>query len=415
MAFAHRVDGLSGVEGWIDEQAARAWAREASRLFAAARLASTVSEAKETSRAALRALDEATAALNLPQSQGSGHVLSQRFPFGLDRIDLHSSADSSAEYFAKSALAAATFGSVDAVNAWALAQPLGDYPQTAPNGERFTVRVYEGLDGAKGWALLPDPAKVLVYRRTMPPSDFEVRAAAIERDPWAAYVDARARINATNAQRARWWGLTTPEQIAGFQVASDAVNNALAQEWTNAQRERVRAKYTEITDDIAAKAAMTGVGAPIAVIVKALQLLGGILPWVTEEPPPSAVSRVRSGGLDASTPPRHQVRAAPVAPLELASSVIVSQASTASTASTASAPKGGVLGARSSVARSLVGAPSSQSSASAITSSTEPGSSSSVVAPVAAAPVRSAVSPVVVGAGAAAVALLLYLSSRSTR
>lgn len=411
MAFAHRLDGLSGVQGWIDEQSARAWAREASRLFASARLASTLSEAKERSRAALRALDEATAALNLPQSQGSGEVLSQRFPFGLDRIDLHSSADSGAEYLAKSALAVATFGSVDAVNVWVMAQPLGDYPQTAPNGERFTVRVFEGLDGAKSWALLPDPAKVLSYRRTMPPSDLELRASAIERDPWAAYVAARERIDATNAQRARWWGLTTPEQIAGFQVASDAVNNALAQEWTNAQRERVRAKFNEITDDIAAKAASTGIGAPIAAVFKAVQLLGGILPWVTEEPPPPAVSRVRSGGTEASTPPRHQVRAAPVAPLELASSVIMSQA--ASVASTEAGSKGGVLGARSTIARGLVGAPSSQSSASAITAGAEQGASA--VAPVAAAPVRSAGSGLaVVGAGAAAVALILFLS-RSTR
>lgn len=412
MSFAHRVDAVSGVEGWIDADAARAWAVEAQRRFALARAGRDLASFKAEIRAGLLALDNATAALNLPQSQGSGDVLTRSFPFGLDRIDLNATSNPAGEYSSKNSLFAATFGGIERARDWALAQPLGDYPLQAPNGVRFVVRVFDGADGAKSYAVLPDPAAVLAFQRSLPPSSAEQRAARIAGDPWGAYLESRRAIDATNEQRARWWGLTTPAEIAGFQVASDAVNNALSQEWTNTQRERVRAKFNEITDDIAAKAAMTGVGAPIAAIFKALQLLGGVLPWVTEEPPPGAVSRVRSGGVGESEPPRHTVPVPPVPALGVLPFEVPLLSDRSGGASVGGANTRAGLGARSIFdARASLLQPQAAQPGAVVSSS-----QSSMSAPQGVAQgsgsVRSSVpGPVVaLGAAAAVAALVLYLS-----
>lgn len=416
MSWAHRADGLAGVEGWLDAGLARAWAQRAQTLFARARNASTLAESKAVLRDAAASLDQATAALNLPQSQGSADLLTRAFPFGVDRVELDAAPSDKA---AAQRAAVAHFGSTERVRDWALAQPLGRY---AFDG--FAVRVFDGLEGEKSYSVQAPDAAVLAWRRAAPPSTLEQRAADIVADPWAAYVARRREIDATNAQRAAWWGLTSPEEVAGFQIASDAVNNALAQEWTNNQRERVRAKYNEITDTIANVAASSVVGAPIALVFKALQLLGGILPWVTEEPPPPAVSRVRSGGIsDAPRDrPTHTVPQLPA----LESDVIdgprpawlgVSK-SPSSSSSSSTAPPTVPVGRLSltptegaAILRAQAGARSSSSSAITSTpapmapSSSSPSSSSSSSSSTPAA----SLSPATVVAGALLVAGALYL------
>lgn len=313
--WAHRLDAIEGVEGWIDADAARAWARAAASHFNASREASSLADSKAHLRSALEALDAATAALNLPQSQGSGDVLTRAFPFGIDRVELDASPEAKA---AAQRAAVREFGSLEGARDWALAQPLGRYQRAG-----FAVRVFDGLDGERAWSLEAPDADVLSWRRAQPATTLEQRASEIVRDPWAAYVARRKEIDATNARYAGYWGLTTPEQIAGFQVAADAVNATLGAEWEARQRARVQANANEILDTISQYAAATVIGAPIAAVMQAFKLLTGILPWVTEAPPPPALARARSGGLSDKPVdrPTHRVPVAPAEPLEAVSTM----------------------------------------------------------------------------------------------
>lgn len=327
--WQHRADGLAGVEGWIDADAARAWAREAARLFAESRAASTTADAKRLFRAALVALNSSAAALNLPDRWGGG-VIDDSFPFGIARLDLVAGEEARAR---KLAAATAAAGGLDRLESWALAHRDGDTWYTAPDGWRWAVRVYPYPGtGERSYALLPDPSAVLAWRRAQPESAVEARARETIADPWAAYVARRREIAETNRRYAGYWGLTSEEQIAGFQVAADELNKALGAEWDARQKARAQREADRILDQVSQAAALTGVGAPIAAVFQALKLLTGILPWATEAQPPPALSRTRSGGVsDAPRDrPSHAVPAAPVAPLELGATTISATAATAS-------------------------------------------------------------------------------------
>lgn len=313
--WAHRADGIAGYEGWIDADASRAWAREALARFRASREASSTADAKREWRAGWVALNNATAALNLTDRAGAG-IINDGFPFGLARLDIN--ADQAARDRARAG-AIALAGSADRLNDWALSHRDGDTWYTAADGSRFGVRVYDYPGtGERSWGLLPDPAAVLAFRRSMPVTQVEERAAAIVADPWQAYIARRREIDATNARNARLWGLTTDEEIAGFQLAADEVNRTLGAEWESKQRAAVQRQADAILDRVSQYAAATGVGAPIAAIFQALKIFTGILPWATEEAPPPALSRVRTGGVsDRPTDrPTHTVPRAPAEPLE---------------------------------------------------------------------------------------------------
>lgn len=383
MAWQHRADGFEGVEGWIDDERARAWARDALRHFQQARGAGTIAESKTHLRAALQSLDNATAALNLPLSQGSGDLLTRGFPLGVDRIELDASPEAKA---AAQRAAVARFGSIEGARDWAMGQELGRY-----NLGPFFVRVFEGLDGSKSWTVEPAELDVLTWRRSQPATESERRAAAIVADPWAAYVARRKDIDATNARYAGYWGLTTPEQIAGFQVAADAVNRTLGAEWDARQRARVQSKANEILDTIAQYAGATVIGAPIAAVMQAVKLLTGILPWATEAQPPPALSRVRSGGISDKPidRPTHFVPAPPVEPVEAVSTMTGTLTGLASMPSAAKTPGLGLPNLSPGAVRSLLGSgpvsgssriettPGTTTGGGAVASSSSSGSSSS--------------------------------------
>lgn len=343
--WQHRADGIAGVEGWIDADAARAWAREALARFRSSREASSTADAKRELRAGWVALNNATAALNLTDRAGAG-VIADGFPFGLARLDI--TADQAAKDRARAG-AVALAGSAERLNDWALSHRDGDTWYTAADGSRFGVRVYDYPGtGERSWGLLPDPAAVLAFRRVQPPSQAEQRAAAIVADPWQAYVARRREIDETNARNARLWGLTTDEQIAGFQLAADEVNRTLGAEWEAKQRAAVQRQADAILDRVSQYAAATGVGAPLAAIFQALKIFTGILPWATEEAPPPALSRVRSGGVTdrASDRPTHAVPAAPAEPLEavqVMSATVAEYRGAGASSSSSSSSKGATL------------------------------------------------------------------------
>ena len=326
MAFEHRIDGVAGVEGWIDASAARAWAREALARFRASREATNTSDAKRELRAGWVALNNATGALNLTDRAGAG-IITDGFPFGLARLDIM--ADQGARDRARAGAIALAGGEGSRLNDWAQAHPMGDTWYTAADGSRFGVRVYEYPGtGERVWSLLPDPAAVQAFRRVQPPSQAEQRAAAIVADPWQAYIARRREIDETNARNARLWGLTTDDEIRGFQLAADEVNRTLGAEWEAKQRAAVQRQADAILDRVSQYAAATGVGAPIAAIFQALKIFTGVLPWATEESPPPALSRVRSGGVSsiATDRPTHTVPAAPAEPLEVVTTASASAA-----------------------------------------------------------------------------------------
>lgn len=403
MSFAYRVDGGAGVEGWIDASKARGWALEAQREYRAARGAATVAELKAALRRGNAALNRATAALNLPDRQGAG-APDEGFPFGMGRVDLLAGDEARARTLAAATVAA---GGLDRVEAWALALPDGDTWFTTPDGWRWAVRVYPYPGtGERTYALLPDPAAVLAWRRALPETGTEARAREIALDPWSAYVSRRRDIDATNARYAGYWGLTSPEQIQGFQVAADVVSATMGAEWEARQRAAVQAKANEMLDNVAAGAAASVVGAPIAAVLQALKLLTGVLPWVTEAPPPPALARLRSGGVGPSERerPTHTVPEPPAAPLE-AAGLVLSGTLTGTAPVPSSTVKGGLVpGLRrlpnaspEAVASLLGGASSSAALASSATGATR-------AAPVAPSSAGS-VAPVVVAAGLTAAAL----------
>ena len=327
MSWQHRADGIAGVEGWIDSEAARGWAREASRLFAASRAASTTTDAKRAFRAALVALNSSAAALNLPDRWGGG-VIDDGFPFGIARLDLGAGEEARARTLAA---ATALAGGADRLESWALAHSDGDTWYTAPDGWRWAVRVYPYPGtGERSYALLPDPSAVLAWRRAQPESVVEARARETAADPWAAYVARRREIAETNRRYAGYWGLTSDEQIAGFQVAADQLNQALGAEWDARQKARAQREADRILDQVSQAAAMTGIGAPVAAVFQALKLLTGILPWATEAQPPPALSRTRSGGISDSPRdrPTHSVPAPPAELLELGATMLQAEAAT---------------------------------------------------------------------------------------
>lgn len=409
MAWAHRADGIAGVEGWIDADAARRWAREASRLFAASRAASTTTEAKRLFRAALVALNSSAAALNLPDRWGGG-VIDDGFPFGIARLDLMAGDEARARTLAAATAAA---GGLERLEGWALERPDGDTWYTAPDGWRWAVRVYPYPGtGERTYALLPDPSAVLAWRRALPEMAVEARAREVTADPWAAYVARRRELDDTNRRYAGYWGLTSEEQIAGFQVAADQLNQALGAEWDARQKARAQREADRILDQVSQAAALTGVGAPIAAVFQALKLLTGILPWATEAQPPPALSRTRTGGLsDAPRDrPTHSVPAPPAELLELGATMIQADAASASAARTQGLRRlpnvspGAVLsmlGGSSTPGGSSTSAPLTPSDASSSSdfAVTTTGGASSTPAPSSASSsvVASSTSPLVIG------------------
>lgn len=399
--WQHRADGLEGVEGWIDGELARAWARDALRHFERARGAGTIAESKGHLRSALQSLDNATAALNLPVSQGSGDLLTRGFPFGVDRIELDASPEARA---AAQRAAVARFGSIEGARDWAMGQSFGRY-DLGP----FFVRVFEGLDGSKSWTVEPAELDVLTWRRSQPATESERRAAAIVADPWTAYVARRKEIDATNARYAGYWGLTTPEQIAGFQVAADAVNRTMGAEWEARQRARVQAKANEILDTIAQYSAATVIGAPIAAVMQAVKLLTGILPWATEAPPPPALARTRSGGISDKPidRPTHSVPAAPVEPLEAVATMSGTLTGAPSIPSASKTSWLGLPNVSGSAVRSLLREPGPVSGSSRIESSPTTSASTTSTAGASSSSLNVGVVLVVLGAGG-----LIYWLSR---
>lgn len=318
MAFVHRTNALAGVEGWIDEPLARAWAFESLERAEAARQQTTLEAYKRERRAALEAVTNATLALNLPLSQTPSKELSAPWPFGLALLDRY--AGDGPTMAARAAARAQYPG--DALQRFANEHPIGDYPQTAPDGTQWVLRVGPSLetDDARNVAtVMPSSAAVLAYLRTAEPGRWQIAAREIAHNPWSYYVARREAIREQNERTAALWGLTTPEQVAGFQVASDELAKSLGAEWELAQREASKREADRILDRVSQYAASTGIGAPLAAVFQAVKLLTGILPWVTVEAPPPALARVRSGGVgpDPSQRPTHTVPVVPSDPLEL--------------------------------------------------------------------------------------------------
>lgn len=307
MDWRYRIDGRAGVEGWVDEGRARAWARSAAGHYRDARGSSSLGEYLVHWRAARDALNNAVLSLNLPVSNGAGEV-NEDAALGVPRI----ASGSGPTRRAAEQRAFAAHGGPEGFQTWArgLGLPIGeDRYFTAPDGAQWGVRIVPGVDGGEVALVLSDPADALAVRKSLGPLDVEERAAAIERDPWAYYVAARARIDRDNESRARAWGIEDEQGVQSFKLAGDLLGATLGREWEARDKARTQAKFDEMMDRAALIGAFVPVaGWAVAGVAQALKLLGGIIPWVTIEPPAGPRARVQSGGTapDAG-PPTHRV------------------------------------------------------------------------------------------------------------